>query len=74
MKLLSKVNGSLEEIDISEAALNENASPEQIVKSIAIWSPVIIIILEFVKLFTGAKADRKIDALISTLQITQFFK
>lgn len=73
MKLINKVNGALEEVDISEAMLKESPTPEQIIKSVAIWSPVLIIILEFVKLFTGAKADRKIDALISTLRITSMF-
>ena len=74
MKLLNKVNNSLEEIDLNEAMLPANPNPQQVIQSIAVWSPVIIIILEFVKLFTGPKADSKIDALIATLRITSFFK
>ncbi len=63
MKLLKDLDTELDLIDESQI------NPSDVIGTLKTFAPVLLILLTFVKVFTGEKADRKIDAIISYLTI-----
>ena len=72
MSIVTKLETELELVEVSE--LSQNATPEQVLATVAVWVPVMIVLCSVVKVFTGAKADAKIDAFIAMLQVVRVFK
>jgi hypothetical protein len=72
MKLLEEIrtlNDAIEMTDEMEVAESSTTDPVQIVATLKTFAPLLIVVLGFVKLFTGAKADQKIDDVIGYLSI-----
>lgn len=63
MKPLKDLDTELDLIDESQI------NPSDVIGTLKTFAPVLLILLTFVKVFTGEKADRKIDAIISYLTI-----
>ena len=63
MKLLKELDTELDLIDESKI------DPSDVIGTLKMFAPIIIIVLTFVKVFTGEKADRKIDAILNYLSI-----
>ena len=72
MSIVTKLETELELVEVAE--LDQNATPEQVLATVAVWVPVMIVLCSVVKVFTGAKADAKIDAFIAMLQVVRVFK
>ena len=72
MSIVTKLETELELVEVSE--LSQDATPEQVLATVAVWVPVMIVLCSVVKVFTGAKADAKIDAFIAMLQVVRVFK
>ena len=72
MSIVTKLETELELVEVAE--LNQDATPEQVLATVAVWVPVMIVLCSVVKVFTGAKADAKIDAFIAMLQVVRVFK
>jgi len=72
MSIVTKLETELELVEVS--TLDQNATPEQVLATVAVWVPVMIVLCSVVKVFTGAKADAKIDAFIAMLQVVRVFK
>jgi len=72
MSIVNKLETELEAIEV--IAIDQHTSPEQVLATVAVWVPVMVILCQIIKVFTGAKADSKIDAFMATLQIIKLFK
>lgn len=74
MKLLKEINDTLESIDDSAIEIQNKSNPAEIVGAVSAFAPLLILVLTFVKVFTGDKADRKIDKAITALQLISIIK
>ena len=72
MSIVNKIETELDQIEV--ASVSQDATPEQVLATVAVWVPVMILLCSIVKVFTGAKADSKIDAFIAMLQVVRVFK
>lgn len=71
MKLRQELNKIDEALsDIEEANINASpTTPADAIATLKLIAPVLILVLGVIKIFTGEKADRKIDKTIQFLQI-----
>lgn len=65
MKLIEQITLELEKVEETNVPIN----PMEAYSFLKMWAPVLILVMTLVKIFTGSKADRKIDQFINYLQI-----
>lgn len=61
-----KVNDEISSVDVPESHFS---SPGDVIEKLRPWKGVLIAVLTFIKIFTGKRADEKINQLISGINM-----
>jgi len=73
-KEIKELNENIESLDENEFHAAHNIDPAEAIATLKLLAPVLIIVLNFVMIFTGERADKKIAAVITYLNIISLIK
>lgn len=74
MGLNKQITEALDAVDESAITIENHNNPAEIVGAVAAIAPLLIILLRAVQVFTGERADLKIDKAITALQLISIIK
>lgn len=69
IELIHEINNTSENDATIQKVTAAAPTPEQIINGIRLYRTIIILALKFTKIFTGKKADQKIDEAIALLNL-----